>query len=595
MSHPKNTHQTSVAGHIRHLIYGKGQAEQWLLMVLAVLIGIIAGYGAIGFYLAIDLINGMLFGGSEKNLATVARTLPWWHIIGVLTLGGLFIGQMLRFLPNHRAYGVAQVIEAAALKDGKLPFRHGLISAFITITSLGVGGSAGREGPVVHLGGSLSNALVRWLNLSPALMRTLLGCGVSAAVAASFNAPIAGVFFALEVIIGHYALHVFTPIVISAIIGTIISRIHLGDFPAFSLPDYTITSFTEFPAFFILGLVCSAIAIFFMATMNRVDQSRLMREQTVPYWLQPALGGVLIGAIALIFPEILSVGYEATSNALRGEYTLPILLMLIGAKLAATVITLASRFGGGVFSPSLFMGAMTGGAFGLIAAMVAPDSVSEPGLYAIVGMGAMASAVLGAPISTMLIVFEITGDYSVTIAVMIASSVASLFTSLLYSKSFFFLQLANKGIHLEGGRASYLLKSHHIRDHVDRDFFTINENDSLTSAHDMLVAQEGGKLVVTNDAGDMVGVISFSRLPLSASEKERHGHKTVGEICDKSPQTLYGADAMETALKQMDASGEKQMVVLDSRDNPVIIGLLSQAKVISEYNKALLESQGQDR
>ncbi|WND02836.1 chloride channel protein [Temperatibacter marinus] len=580
---------------IRANLYGKGQSEQWLLMGLATFIGIVAGYGAIGFYLGIDHLIHFVFGGSEKNLATIARELPWWHIIGALVLGGLIIGQLLRFLPEKRSSGVPHVIEAVALKNGHIPFRQGLLSAGITITSLGFGASAGREGPVVHLGATLSSGLVRWLNLSPALMRTLLGCGVAAAVAASFNAPIAGVFFALEVIIGHYALHVFTPIVISAIIGTIISRIHLGDFPAFSLPDYTISSFAEIPAFFILGIVCSVIAICFMMAMDKADKLRQRQDTIIPYWIQPAIGGLLVGSIALLYPEVLSVGYEATSNALMGSYDLKFLVALLAAKIIATVITLATRFGGGIFSPSLFIGAMTGGAFGLIAASLSPVAASDPGVYAIVGMGAVASSVLGAPISTMLIVFEITGDYSVTIAVMIASSVASMFTGMFYNKSFFFMQLANKGVHLESGRASYVLKSQKVKDHYSRDFFTIRHTDSLENARDLLIAQEGGKLIVTGQDGLLKGLVSFNQIPLSSSEIEEAKDKTIGDVCDDDPVVVYGDDPLELALQLMEGSQENILPVLETIETPVLIGIIHQSDVIQEYNKALLESQGQDR
>ncbi len=589
-----NVKRASLGRRIMARFYGSSHYEHWVLMVLAILIGAIAGYAAIGFYQSIDLFLSFLYGADESNLATVARGLPWWHILGVLVLGGLIIGQLLRFIPDKRPHSVPHAIEAAALYDGHMDIKAGLISSFVTLCSLGVGASAGREGPVVHLGATLASGLTKTFKLSPALARTLLGCGVAAAVAASFNAPLAGMFFALEVIIGHYALHAFTPIVISAIVGTLVSRTHLGDSPAFSLSGYNIVSFWEFPAFFILGIVSALVAISFMSTMNLGDKLR-NRITRIPYWLHPAIGGLLVGLIALLYPEVLSVGYEATSNALKGIYDINILIPLIIAKIAAVAISLGSRFGGGVFSPSLFIGAMTGGTFGILVSMIMPGLASDPGLYAIVGMGAVASCVLGAPISTMLIVFELTGDYSITIAVMIASAISSMVSSMFYSRSFFLMQLANRGVRLEGGRATYLLKSSKVIDHITRDFFTITENDSLDNARDLLMAQEGGNLIVTDSSGNMTGVINFNNLPISSTEIAEKSNARVGELCDRNPPSIYGETTLEEAMTQMEHSGQQELPVLESQERPIIIGVIRLKDVMREYNRALLESQGRDR
>ena len=578
----------------KSLLYKSGHNEHWTLMLLAVLTGIVCGYGAIGFYLAIDSVVILFYGTSESILATTAQSLPWWHITGALILGGIIVGQLLRFIPDNRTHSVPHVIEAAALREGRINFKTGIASAITTIMSLGTGASAGREGPVVHLGATLASSIAKKLGLSAALSRTILGCGVAAAVAASFNAPLAGVFFALEVIIGHYALHAFTPVVISAIIGTMISRLHLGDFPAFSLPGYHIVSNWEFPAFFILGIISALSAIAFMASLNLADKIH-NRITKIPYWLHPVIGGALLSVLAVQIPEILSVGYEATSNALKGSYDFSFLATLLIAKVIAVTITLGSRFGGGVFSPSLFIGAMTGGIFGLIVAQIMPGMASDPGLYAVVGMGAVASAVLGAPISTMLIVFEITSDYSVTIAVMIASAIASMFTNMFYTSSFFHMQLENSGIHLSGGRASHLLKSTKVVEHMSRDFFTIQESATQEDAKDLLISQEGGNLIVTDQTGKMVGVMNFHMFPISQSELDQHSSATVGELCERSPTTIFADDTMESTMQLMESSGERELPVLESQTNPSLIGIIRRQDVMAEYNRALLESYGHDR
>lgn len=594
MSHlnknPEPTLTQRLKTHLVALSGSAGRYEHWVLMLLAIIVGTVAGYGAIGFYLLLGTIQEFLFGIDDTQLASASASIAWWKILLVPTLGGLIVGQLLRFMPNGRSHAVPHVIEAAALHDGKISLKHGTLSALIASLSLSFGASMGREGPVVHLGATLASAITQKLKLTPAVARTLLGCGVAAAVSASFNAPIAGVFFAHEVIMGHYALHAFTPIVIAAVAGTLISRAYLGEYPAFVLPDYAINTYWEFPAFFILGIVSAIVAVAFMASLNKADKLDLADK--VPRWIQPAIGGLILGTIALAFPQILSVGYEATSNALNGRYELWLLLSLIVLKIGATSLSMASGFGGGIFSPSLFIGAMTGGAAGIILGMISPELASDPGLYAIVGMGAVASSVLGAPISTTLIVFEITGDYSVTIAVMIASAVSSLVSSHFYQNSAFFNQLANRGIRLEGGRATYLLKSVPVSRAMDKDFFTLCETEPLSRARELFIANGGRKLFVTQQSGAIAGVLTLHELPTDIFDEPSSRELTAGEICRDNPKFVKSTDALEVALALMESSGEHSLAVIDDPDLPIIVGVILYSDVLREYNRALLESQG---
>lgn len=578
----------------RARMFGTGAYGFGTITLLAVLVGAVAGYGAIALYLLISALLKFSFGVDEEILATGAKSLDWWHLLFVPTIGGLVVGILLIFHKNKQTSGVASVIEAAAINENNLGLKDGLISAAATIVSLGSGASMGREGPAVHLGATLASAISKRLRLNPASGRILLGCGVAAAVSASFNAPIAGVFFALEIVIGHYALHTFAPIVIAAIAGTVVSRIHIGNFPAFHTTEYFITSFWEFPAFFLLGIISALVAVVFMSGLNWADKMRVKFDR-VPYWLQPGIAGLMIGSMALAYPEILSIGYEATSKALNGEYALKLLLPLLIIKIIAAIISYAGRFGVGVFSPSLFIGAMLGGSFGILAGGLFPDLASTPGLYAIVGMGAVASAVLGAPISTMLIVFEITRDYNVTIAVMVASAVASIVTSLFYERSFFLMQLASRGIRLEGGKATYLLKSATIGQHMSRDFFTIQGSESVLKARELLIAQGGGLLIVTDDTGKLTGLLSLGQIPTSIFE-DGSAHKHHAYEYAREPSFIVKTtDALEVALNRLDASGEDSLPVTSPTQSKVVVGLIKHRDVMKQYNRALLETQGYDQ
>lgn len=330
-------------------------SDQLLLLIFAVFIGAAAAYGAIAFRFLVLMVQGLGFGTFEGALYVYAASLPPWQLIAVPTFGGLVIGLFVHFIMPERRPGVADVIEAVALRSGRIGVRAGLGAALVSAASIGVGGSVGREGPVVHLGAALSSWLGHAFGFGRSLIVTLLGCGVAAAIAASFNAPIAGVFFALEVVIGHYALTAFAPIGLASVTGTLISRIQYGDFPAFVVPSHSITSFFEFPAFALLGVISAAVAVILIRSIAAAQATS--DRTTVPRWLHPALGGLVVGLIALAFPHVLGVGYGATDEALNDLLPLWLLIALVVGKTVAVTVSIGSGFGGGVFSPSLFLGA----------------------------------------------------------------------------------------------------------------------------------------------------------------------------------------------------------------------------------------------
>ena len=407
------------------------EQKSLLIWLLALFIGTGVAYAAIGFRLLIGSFQMLWLGIASERVYQAASELPWFVILLPPAIGGLIVGLLLKtYMSGNRVHGVADVIEARAIRDCNIDLKTGLWSALLSAISLGSGASAGREGPVVHLGATIASVLENRFNLPHHARRTLLAAGVGAAVSASFNAPIAGVLFAHEVILSHFAQRAFIPIVIASVAGTLINRFHLGNYAAFIVPEYQITSYWEFPAFALLGLTCALVAIAFQFAIILAE--RMAWSIELPIWSRPAIGGLLIGAMAIFFPQILGVGYDATDMALKLQFGLYLMIALIVIKAAATAITLASRFGGGIFSPSLYLGAMTGAASEQF-----PEIASSQGLYAILGMGAVASAMLGAPISTTLIVFELTGGYEMTIALLLTVSIASGLAFAVNGQSFF--------------------------------------------------------------------------------------------------------------------------------------------------------------
>ena len=476
-----------------------GRNDQVVLSLLAVVIGAAAGGAAIAFRDAIGGIQWLAYGFAGEQVATMAEQLPWWQLLLVPALGGLVIGLFVRYLlPGGRPHSVAHVIEASALNDARMSLTVGVRAAVASAASIGVGASVGREGPVVHLGASLGSWVAKRLHLGRVLARTLLGCGVAAGVAASFNAPIAGTFFALEVVVGHYSLSAFAPIVIASVTGTLISRARYGDYPAFILPeDWVIVSFWEFPAFALLGVVAALAAIIFMWSIFFTEDT--VKKLPVPSWSRPGFAGFLVGAIALVFPQVLGVGYEATDAALSDSYPLWLLLALIVAKTAATAISLGGGFAGGVFSPSLFIGAMVGGAFGFIATHAFPELSSGHGAYTLIGMGAVAGAVLGAPISTILMIFELTNDYELTIAVMLATVIASVVTQQVLKRSFFSWQLERRGVSLHGGHQTGLMRRVKVSSVMDHRYSSVAPDTPIAEVRLKLQSAPWGELLVVDE------------------------------------------------------------------------------------------------
>jgi CIC family chloride channel protein len=518
-------------------------AEQPKLWGLAVIAGFGGGLVAILFRFAIGALQFLWLRTTSEDHATALAALPWWIVLVGPIVGGMIVALIIRFWrPSGRAGGVADVIEARARHTSHLTLKDAIVGTAMSVVTLGFGGSAGREGPVVYLAASVSRGLFRYFALPPSSRRVMLGCGVAAAIAASFNAPIAGVLFAHEVILGHFALSALAPIVISGVVAAVMSRLWFGDAPAFVLPDFQITSYWEIPAFALLGVTCAVVAILFQTALIGADwASRFVRMRE---WLRPVFGGLLVGVIALAFPQVLGVGYQATDMALAGSLGLGTMLALIVAKTVATAVTLGSRFGGGVVSPALYVGAMTGGAFGLIAASVFPHMASSEGLYAIIGMGAVAAAVLGAPISTAVMIFELTGGFAFSIALLFSVSIATGLSQAVMGRSWFYWQLYTRGIMLAEGPHAHVVQ--------------------------------------------FIRVESFLT-PLAADETPPAFDLASGAAW------LKPTDTLESALRAFDASGHSRLPVLERRDKELRqIGWADQVRALTSFNRALVETSREE-
>lgn len=528
---------------------GPSQIQFWFI---ALVIGIAAGFAALVFRRGIDLLQTFLYGTPDVNrLHSFAGTLPWYVVLLVPVAGGLTVGLLLHwFTSDKRVHAVADVIEGAALNDGRVHKKAGLVSALASLITLSTGGSSGREGPVVHIAATISSWISNLIRADGITGRDLLGCAVAAAVSASFNAPIAGALFALEVVLRHFALHAFAPIVVASAAGTVINRLAFGDVTEFSLPGTsTLEFYLELPAFLVLGLVCGLVAVVMMRTIFYAEdvENRLERRIGLPVWVRPTLAGLILGAMAIKFPHIIGVGYETTSMALTGQLVMHEAIVFAVLKVIAVAVTLAGRMGGGIFSPSLMVGALTGLAFGGIATGMFPDSSGADTLYALAGMGAVAAAVLGAPISTTLIVFELTGDWQTGLAVMVSVSLSTALASRLVNRSFFLTQLERRNVRLAAGPQTYLLA--------------------------------------------MFRVTGVMRL---VTDKNTADEETCQEMIAQGLYVQEGA-TLETALPMFDKSGVAFVPVVKMQDEvPVLQGALYHVDALKAYNRALAATAAEE-
>ena len=407
------------------------------LWLIAAGIGMVVGGAVIIFRLTIMGGEFFFFNAQDEKVTSTASELSPLHVVMAPVVGGaivgalLGLGSMLGWGKRPRPFSVADVMKARRypkrMEETGLNLRDGLLSALISAISLGAGASSGREGPAVHLGAVLARLPAIWLNLDIRTTRTLLGCGAAAAVSASFHAPLAGVLFAREIILQRYRIADIGPVAVSSVAAALTARSHFGSEALFVVPEISEPPVLFFAMTPMLGLLAAGLALMAIWTWSQAPEAgeRIAERLGLPVWVLPPCGGLILGLFALAFPQVLGVGYEPTAAALAGVYGPVFMIILVFAKLAATSLCIGAHFGGGVFSPSLYIGAMMGGAFGILVGLPMDDPQSALHFFTIVGMGAVSGAVLGAPISTTLIVFELTSSYETAAAVLVSVSLAT--------------------------------------------------------------------------------------------------------------------------------------------------------------------------
>ncbi|WP_245981484.1 chloride channel protein [Frondihabitans australicus] len=422
------------------------------LTVPAVVIGAGAGLAAVAFRWLIQTATRIFTGTGDYSATTGHPAHPWLPWLGgafvILTpvVGGLIYGPLVqRFAPEAKGHGVPEVMLAVAKNGGRIRPQVAIVKAIASAVTIGSGGSVGREGPIIQIGSALGSTLARLLRLPTHRVTTLVACGAAGAIAATFNAPLAGIFFALELILRDFAAESFGVVVVSAITASVVGRAFLGSEPFLTLPQFSVAHTSEYALFALLGLVAGAVGMGFTKALYAIEDlcDFLWRG---PEWLRPVVGGVFLGGLLFALPQMYGVGYPVLDRAVAGRYAVAFLLILLVGKVVATSLTLGIGGSGGVFAPSLFIGAMLGAAFGQVAGMLDPALHGQAGAFAIVGMGAVLVGTTRAPITAGVMLFELTGDYAIVLPLLLAIVVAAAVSRLLGADTIYTLKLRRRGI-----------------------------------------------------------------------------------------------------------------------------------------------------
>jgi CIC family chloride channel protein len=516
----------------------------------------------------------------------MAQAAPWWVRILVPATGGLIVGIICHFFAREaKGHGVPEVMEAVALKDGRMRPRVVLAKALASAFSIGSGGSVGREGPIVQIGSAMGSVLGRLMKLSGAHLRTLVACGAAAGIAATFNAPMAGTLFSLEIILGEFAAAQFIPIVVSSVMATAISRHYLGNFPAFTVPPYDLLHYSELFLYLILGVLAGLLAYTFIRALYGVED--LFDRWKSPDYLKAAIGGAMIGCIGLFFPHIFGVGYETISQVLRGEMLGTILIALLAAKILATSLTIGSGGSGGIFAPSLFMGAVLGGLFGHVAHTVFPHITASPGAYAIVGMGAVVAGTTRAPITAMLIIFEMTADYRIILPLMFACTIGLVISALLSRESIYTLKLSRRGINIQRGKELNVLKSLKVSQVMRPGIETVAPSVPLAElVTRMMVSPHAHLFVVTGD-NRVQGHISMQTLRPILKDYETVSNVVIASDLMDRKVAVVGPE--ETLDMVMQLFGRFTLEAIPVVEKGQLIGTIRKGDVIEAYNKEIFK------
>ena len=564
---------------ISFLISRLRSSETLTGLILAVVVGLVAGLGAVAFRWLIASFKLLFFDGGSQLLSFLGD----YYVILIPVAGGLLVGPLIYFLAREaKGHGVPEVMEAVALRGGRIRPRVSVVKALASALCIGSGGSVGREGPIVQIGASFGSSIGQWLKLPDETVKVLVACGAAGGISATFNAPIAGVFFALEVILGRMVTRRFAYVVVSAVVADFIAQVFLGNTRAFIIPAFGVVSPWEYLFYVALGVLAAFTAVAFIFVLYRSED--LFESLRIPEYLKPALGGLAMGAIGLYSLDLFGVGYEGITKALSGELAIVMLLSLFLLKIVATSLTIGSGGSGGIFAPSLFIGAMLGTAVGSVFGNIFPSITAPASAYGIAGMAAVFAGAARAPFSAILIIYEMTGNYAIILPLMTAVVISTVISRALKRESIYTLKLLRRGVDIEREEMTDVMRTVTVKEAMTKDFPTV----PVTMKIDELVRlfQKTGHhgFPVVDGEGLLAGVVTQIDLERQLGAASVDRKLTVGDIATKQPFVAYPDQYLDRLLDNIDEA-EARIPVVSRGDKQRLIGVLGRHEIIAIYRK----------
>jgi CIC family chloride channel protein len=555
-------------------------AENAYPLVLASVVGALTGFGAIGFRKLLGAITRLSFGSGS---VLEGAELLWWPLRLALPAVGLVLAWLLTqwFAKEAKGHGVPEVMEAVALEGGRIRNRVMFVKMIASSITIGTGGSVGREGPIVQIGSSIGSTLGQVFRLDDRHTRLLVACGAAAGIAATFNAPV--VAFAVEIILGSAAVSTFSPIVVSSVIATAISRWLLGDSPAFRVPQTSLESGVELVNYALLGLAAGLAGVAFIRLLYNLED----RFTALPGIAAPIVGGLLIGVIGLGAPAVYGLGYESIDRVLHEPEWMGILALLFVAKIFATSLTLGSGGSGGIFAPCLFIGAMLGGFWGDLVNQVGWWPTAAAPAYALVGMAAVVAAATHAPLTAIIIIFELTSNYQIILPVMLASITASVLSITLQPESIYTLKLARRGVRLREHSAAAEIISRPVRDVMSRTSHTLRPDLPFGVMVDRVLGSAGDCQYVVNRHGELLGVVHLNQIKSVIRDDTLRSVATAHDAMALETHAVNASDAIETCLQRFSSCELPELPVVE---NGKLVGVIRRRDILELYNRELLNT-----
>lgn len=559
-------------------------------LTLSIIVGAVAGLGAVGFRWLISWVQTLFFSNGADYLGFMGP----YYIILLPAVGGLIVGLLIHFGAREaKGHGVPEVMEAVAMQGGRIRQRVSIVKALASSISIGSGGSVGREGPIVQIGSSFGSTIGQWLGLSDDWVRTLLACGAAGGISATFNTPIGGVFFAMEVILGRFATRKFGYVVISSVVASFVGHVFLGSQPSFDIIPYEMVSYWETLSYAALGIAAALAATVFIRVLYKLED--LFDSWHIPEFLKPAIGGLGIGLIGLYSYDLLGVGYGnvfwvsqmSVDQALLGQIALSSLAILLVLKILATSLTLGSGGSGGIFAPSLFIGAMLGGALGTVAHMLFPDYIAPSGAYAMVGMAAVFTGATRAPFTAIIMLFEMTRNYTIILPLMIAVVISFVISRTLNRETIYTLKLVRRGVDLRQFNRASPLREITVEEAMTWDFPTVPPTMSVRDLVAKLRRTGHHGFPVVNEKEELVGVVTIADVE-SAMTKSSPSDLTVKDIASKSVVVAYTDEYIHDVLVKLGTYDVGRIPVVDRRNPKRLLGVLRRHDVLTAYSKTVM-------